>query len=79
LPAGGAPRIEAWRREIIDVLGLAAAGATNRQIAAALRVSNETVKSHVKKLLTTLRSTSRAYAVTVGFCRGILKPKPSEA
>ena len=46
-----------------EVLGLLATGATNGQIAAALVVSESTVKSHVKRILHKLPAANRAEAV----------------
>jgi DNA-binding CsgD family transcriptional regulator len=46
-----------------EILGLLATGATNSQIAAALVVSESTVKSHVKRILHKLPAANRAEAV----------------
>lgn len=46
-----------------EILGLMSTGATNSQIAAALIVSESTVKSHVKKILHKLPAANRAEAV----------------
>ena len=46
-----------------EILGLLATGATNGQIAAALVVSESTVKSHVKRILHKLPAANRAEAV----------------
>jgi DNA-binding CsgD family transcriptional regulator len=46
-----------------EILGLLATGATNGQIAAALFVSESTVKSHVKRILHKLPAANRAEAV----------------
>jgi DNA-binding CsgD family transcriptional regulator/GAF domain-containing protein len=46
-----------------EILGLLATGATNRQIAATLVVSENTVKSHVKRILHKLPAANRAEAV----------------
>ncbi len=55
-----------------EVLALLATGASNAEIAEKLRVSTETVKSHVKALLIALDARTRAHAVTLAFCAGIL-------
>jgi DNA-binding CsgD family transcriptional regulator len=60
-----------------EVLELMATGATNSQIAAALFVSDETVKSHVKRIFRKLGATNRAQAV--GFLRGDSGHPPPEA
>jgi DNA-binding NarL/FixJ family response regulator len=46
-----------------EILGLLATGANNSQIAAALVVSESTVKSHVKRILHKLPAANRAEAV----------------
>jgi len=55
-----------------DVLTEVARGRSNREIARALSVSEETVKSHVRHLLAKLQARSRAHAVAVGFRRGLI-------
>lgn len=47
----------------MDVLEAMASGATNAEIAARLYISEETVKSHVKRILRKLSATNRAQAV----------------
>jgi DNA-binding NarL/FixJ family response regulator len=44
----------------------------NREIGDRLYLSEETVKSHVRHLLSKLQARSRAHAVAVGFRRGLL-------
>ena len=51
----------------IEVLELIAAGLGNREIAEALHLSEETVKTHVQRLLRKLRAMSRAHAVAIAF------------
>ena len=46
-----------------EILGLLSTGATNRQIAATLVVSENTIKSHVKRILHKLPAANRAEAV----------------
>lgn len=57
----------------IDVLRLVAAGNANKQIAAQLSITEETVKGHVKNILSKLRANDRTHAVTIGLKRGIIK------
>ena len=57
----------------IDVLRLIGAGNANKQIAAQLSITEETVKGHVKNILSKLRANDRTHAVTIGLKRGIIK------
>jgi DNA-binding NarL/FixJ family response regulator len=50
----------------LEILELVAEGLGNRQIASQLHVSEETVKTHLRRLMRKLRATSRAHAVAVG-------------
>jgi len=56
----------------IDVLRLIAAGSANKEIAAQLSISEETVKSRVKNILLKLGANDRTHAVTIGLKRGII-------
>ena len=56
----------------IDVLRLIAGGNANKLIADRLSIGEETVKGHVKKILSKLRASDRAHAVTVALRRGII-------
>ena len=60
------------RREI-EVLQLAAAGNRNKQIAHRLDVSEETVKFHIKNILSKLEANDRTHAVTIAVRRGIIR------
>ena len=60
------PFLEAMSSREIEVLQLIADGLGNREIALALHVSEETVKTHVQRLLRKLRATGRAHAVALG-------------
>jgi predicted ATPase/DNA-binding CsgD family transcriptional regulator len=57
-----------------EVLGLVAAGRSNREIAEALVVSENTAKFHVASLLNKLGAGSRAEAVTRAVGLGVLSP-----
>ncbi|MFC8680180.1 response regulator [Microbacterium ureisolvens] len=57
----------------LEVLGLVAQGTTNRDIAAALFLSEATVKTHLLHIYAKLGVTDRASAVAVGFQRGLLR------
>jgi DNA-binding NarL/FixJ family response regulator len=56
----------------IDVLRLIASGNANKQIAAQLLISEETVKSHVTNILSKLEANDRTHAVTIALKRGII-------
>ncbi len=57
----------------IEVLRLIAAGNANKEIAARLSVTEETVKSRVKNILDKLGANDRTHAVTIGLKRGIIE------
>jgi DNA-binding NarL/FixJ family response regulator len=56
----------------IDVLRLIAKGNANKEIAAQLSTTEETVKSRVKNILDKLGANDRTHAVTIGLKRGII-------
>ena len=64
---------EALTSREIDVLRLIAAGSANKEIAAQLSISEETVKSRVKNILIKLGANDRTHAVTIGLKRGIIE------
>jgi DNA-binding NarL/FixJ family response regulator len=57
----------------IDVLRLIANGNANKEIAGKLSLTEETVKGHVKNILSKLGVNDRTHAVTVGLKRGIIE------
>jgi two-component system, NarL family, response regulator len=57
----------------IGVLQLIAAGNANKEIAAQLSITEETVKGHVKNILAKLSANDRTHAVTIGLKRGIIQ------
>ena len=57
----------------ISVLRLIADGNANKQIAAQLSISEETVKSRVKNILSKLGASDRTHAVTIALKRGIIE------
>ena len=57
----------------IDVLRLVAAGSANKEIAAQLSITEETVKSRVKNILLKLGANDRTHAVTTALKRGIIE------
>jgi DNA-binding NarL/FixJ family response regulator len=56
----------------LEVLGLVARGNANKEIAARLLITEETVKSHISKILAKLGANDRTHAVTIGLKRGII-------
>ena len=64
---------EALTEREIEVLALIAAGNSNKLIADQLSISEDTVKGHVKRLLSKLGVNDRTHAVTVGLKRGIIE------
>ena len=57
----------------IAVLRLIAAGNANKQIADQLSITEETVKSRVKSILSKLGANDRTHAATIGIKRGIIE------
>jgi DNA-binding NarL/FixJ family response regulator len=64
---------EALTSREIDVLRMIAAGSANKEIAAQLSISEETVKSRVKNILLKLGANDRTHAVTIALKRGIIE------
>jgi len=56
----------------IDVLRLVAGGNANKEIAAQLALTEETVKSHVRNILAKLGAKDRTHALAIGVKRGII-------
>ena len=63
---------EALTSREIDVLRLIASGDANKEIAAQLSITEETVKSRVKNILLKLGAKDRTHAVTIAVKRGII-------
>jgi DNA-binding NarL/FixJ family response regulator len=57
----------------IDVLRLIAGGHANKLIADRLSITEETVKGHVKNILSKLGASDRTHAVTIALKRGIIE------
>ena len=57
----------------IEVLRLISGGNANKEIAAQLSITEETVKGHVKNILAKLGANDRTHAVTIGLKRGIIE------
>ena len=67
-----APAKEPLSQRELDVLGLIARGASNRDAAGRLFISEATVKTHVLHIFAKLGVNDRAAAVAAGFERGLL-------
>ena len=67
------PATEALSTRELDVLTLVAKGSTNRAVAAALFISEATVKTHLLHVYAKLGVSDRAAAVAVAYERGLLK------
>jgi DNA-binding NarL/FixJ family response regulator len=64
---------EALSEREIGVLRLVASGNSNKRIAAILGISEETVKAHVRNILSKLDANDRTHAVTIALARGIIE------
>ena len=69
-----AQRVDALTEREHDVLRLLARGATNPEIAAALHVSQATVKTHVGSIFMKLGVRDRAAAIVYAFDHGVVQP-----
>ena len=57
----------------IEVLTLIAKGNANKEVAARLRIGEDTVKRHVTTILAKLEANDRTHAVTIALQRGIIE------
>ena len=69
-PRWTGPELTPREREVLEEL---AAGRTNREIAARLRISENTVKNHVRAILEKLPAKSRMEAVVKGVQQGLTR------
>jgi DNA-binding NarL/FixJ family response regulator len=67
------PALEPLSTRELDVLALVAKGSTNRAVAAALFISEATVKTHLLHVYAKLGVSDRAAAVAVAYERGLLR------
>jgi DNA-binding NarL/FixJ family response regulator len=64
---------EGMTKRELDVLRLIGDGNANKEIAAQLSITEETVKSHVTNILAKLGANDRTHAVTIGLKRGLIE------
>jgi DNA-binding CsgD family transcriptional regulator len=61
----------------LEILTLIARGHSNAEIARDLWITEATVKTHVRRLLERIGARTRAHAVALGFCHGLLVARRS--
>ena len=73
-PAPCCCHTEHFTQREVDVLCQVAAGLTNDEVAAALRISGHTVAGHLREMLTRSNVRSRAELVAWAYAVGVLAP-----
>ncbi|BBH71743.1 DNA-binding response regulator [Actinoplanes sp. OR16] len=68
------PRLDGLTARELEILDLVAAGLSNEEIAARLRISHATVKTHVSRVLTKLAVRDRAQLVVWAYESGRARP-----
>lgn len=69
---GGGPRLELTKREMEVLIGMSH-GRSNAQIGADLFLSEDTVKTHARRLFRKLGAADRAQAVAMGLRQGLIR------
>jgi len=65
------PELSERERQVLEYI---ANGRSNKEIGQMLYISEHTVKTHVKSILTKLDAMGRTEAIAVGIKRGLIKP-----
>jgi DNA-binding CsgD family transcriptional regulator len=73
-PSRPAPRITAREREVLE---LVAEGYSTAEIARALWITEDTVRTHIKRMMVRLEARTRAHAVAIAFREGLWAAPPA--
>ena len=73
-PAAGTPDTSSLTPRELEVLSLIARGLSNHELAAALTLSEATVKTHVARILNKLNLRDRVQAVVLAYEAGLVSP-----